>query len=134
MQQSVLDPHPNAELSVTVVWSDWWPADGALTAQRSSSLIGPADARVAHFYEPGRLLGKVVAKSLGWDDPDNHDTAAWDIYLFYPAGVRWDDELPAPAIVHHQLGMRMDDSHFRTGDDLVAALREAAAATVKPAT
>jgi hypothetical protein len=88
------------------------------------------ELRVRHYYEPARLLGKEVARSLSWADADADENAAWDIYLFYSAGARWHDALPPPETVLHQLSRRQNDSGFRTGDELVDALREATTRTL----
>jgi hypothetical protein len=130
VHKSVITAHPEADLAITVVWTDRWPMDGSTTARRSAELIGPKDPRVQQFHESGREIGKVVARSLGWDDPENDETAAWDIYLFWPAGVRWDDTLPPPTITLHQLSNHRDEAEFRTGDALVLGLDEATIAIV----
>jgi hypothetical protein len=127
---SVLEKHPDADLGITVVWTDRWPMDGPVMARKSAAIIDPTDKRVRHFHESGRGLGKAVARTLGWESPDDDDNAAWDIYLFWPAGVRWDDQMPPPAIVVHQLANHRDEPAFRTGDGLVTALHEATAKIV----
>ena len=32
---------------------------------------------------------------------------AWDVYLVYPAGVRWEDDPPVPLDYMHKLGGRL---------------------------
>ena len=130
MQTSVIEAFPAADLGVTVVWTDRWPFDNIGTAEKSASLIGKDDARVRHFYEPHREVGKAVSRSLGWENPEEDDSAAWDIYLFYPPGVRWESTMPVPASYIHQLGYR-DDAAFRTGKDLVEGLRSGTAALLE---
>ncbi len=53
---------------------------------------------VPQFWDGEQSLGKEVARSVGADG-----WVAWDIYLFYPAGARWDDHLPAPAVALAQV-------------------------------
>ena len=45
---------------------------------------------------------------------------AWDIYLFYEAGVEWVKTPPQPAYWMHQLtDSWADREHYHTGDNLV---------------
>src|SRR5882724_1939810 len=60
-----------------------------LAAAQEASVQFP-DA--AQFWDGEHKLGAEVTHSLGATD-----WTAWDIYLFYPPGARWDDHLPAPA-------------------------------------
>jgi hypothetical protein len=126
----VIETQPRTNASIAIVWTDWWPGDSESSARRAAKLIDPTDDRVRHYYEPARLLGKEVARSLSWADADADENAAWDIYLFYSAGARWHDALPPPETVLHQLSRRQNDSGFRTGDELVDALREATTRTL----
>ena len=104
-------------------------ADDEAAARSATSMIGPEDPRVRHFYEPERTIGKAVSRSLGWQDPDVDRNAAWDIYLFYPRGVTWEAGLPPPATMMHQLWGR--DEGYRTGEDLIQGLRQATASLVE---
>jgi hypothetical protein len=105
-------------------------SDNEGAAKTATSLIGPDDPRVRHFYDPGRTIGKAVSRSLGWANPDTDWNAAWDIYLFYPPGVKWEDELPPPATMMHQLWGRSDG--YRTGQALVQGLHDATAGLLRP--
>lgn len=51
-----------------------------------------ADVPVAQFWDGEKLLGRLVSRSFGMAD-----RAAWDIYLFYPAGAEWTDAGLPPA-------------------------------------
>jgi hypothetical protein len=57
------------------------------------------DSRAAHFWDKDQTLGKIYAKVLGLPPDD----IAWDIYLLFPRGVRWDVKAPAPAYWMHQI-------------------------------
>jgi hypothetical protein len=60
-----------------------------------------SDPRVTHFWD-----GRAVLVH-GYDTVLGLGTDAWDVYLVYPPGVRWDGTLPpAPAFWMHQLGSR----------------------------
>ena len=124
MQQSVLDAHPQAPIQLAIVWSDRYPGDDAEEAAEAAALIGPGDPRVVHFVEADdRPVGLAVSSALGW--PAVRDEAAWDIYLFWPAGPVWGEALPAPERVYYQLGAHADDPGFAHGEDLVAKLKTA---------
>src|SRR3972149_2989825 len=78
----------------------------------------PGPAR--HFYDPEKIAGKAIAAAVG-----GAGRVAWDVYLVYPPGARWDHDPPVPAEWRHQLG---DSSwaaaaHSRTGEARLAGLR-----------
>lgn len=98
--------------------------DDVAAARRAVTLCH--DPRASHFYDSGRLSGRAVAAALG----ARPGSIAWDAYLVYRPGVRWEAIPPAPLEWVHQLrGSRWaDPARYRTGDALVAALRAAVAA------
>lgn len=57
------------------------------------------DSRAIHFWDPDQKLGKIYAKVLGL----TADQCAWDVYLLFPRGVRWEGEAPTPVYWMHQL-------------------------------
>ena len=80
-----------------------------------------SDKRFQHFYDQDQIVGKEIARSVGWE---GH--VAWDIYLFYATYAGWNNGPPAPKNWVHQLkDSWADKAHFRRGDDLVKALSEA---------
>ena len=58
----------------------------------------------------------MIAPSLG--EPSQ---TAWDIYLFYPAGHRWNERLEPVAWAHQLSGVWQD--HYHYGEDLEIELR-----------
>ena len=116
-QEAVLRDFPQADLSASIVWTRMLPLDNRLTARWQAGKI--ADARVRHFYDPHRRVGKALGDSLGapgkpW----------WDVYLFYAAGSEWGDQPPTPIRWAHQLSDTWaDPAHRHRGDDLIAQLR-----------
>ncbi|HEY2293061.1 MAG TPA: hypothetical protein VGM86_20335 [Thermoanaerobaculia bacterium] len=112
-------------MSVAVVWIDVLPLDEEATARKTAGILAD-DPRIRHFHDPDKLVGKAVAKSLGWRG------YAYDIYLFYPKGVTWGGELPAPAQYAHQLSVHAGDDHFHTGEDLTRSLRDMMTRTLVP--
>lgn len=104
---------------------DVLPLDEEATARKTAGILAE-DPRIRHFHDPDKLVGKAVAKSLGWRG------YAYDIYLFYPKGAIWSGGLPAPAQYAHQLSVHSDDNHFHTGEDLTRSLRDMMARAVPP--
>jgi hypothetical protein len=72
-----------------IAWIPMLPADDRAAADAASAAL---DAQ-AQFWDGEGKLGAEVGRSLGIDG-----WVAWDIYLFYPPGARWDDHLPAPSV------------------------------------
>jgi hypothetical protein len=90
--------------------------DDEVAAQESSRII--EDARVRHFHDPERRVGRVVAESLG-----ARDAIAWDIYLFFAQGDEWGEEPPRPTEWMHQLSATwVDPRRLRVGEYLTEEL------------
>lgn len=118
VNESIVKGFGVADIDVNVVWIDVLPSDGSISAIRASTIF--SDPRVTQFHDPNQLLGNAFAGGLVTSGP------AWDVYLFYPAGVRWDEAPPAPVAWAHQLGSGIAPaSHVKTGLDLAGALHAA---------
>lgn len=116
MQTSIINKFPNADICICIVWIKKLPGDSQLTAKKAAEMF--TEDRVRHFYDPIKSSGKAIAKRLGWTEQ-----IAWDIYMFYEAGVEWVKTPPQPAYWMHQLtDSWADREHYRTGDDLVNEL------------
>jgi hypothetical protein len=58
------------------------------------------DRPLAQFWDGDQKYGKEIARSLGVDG-----WTAWDVYLFYPPGVRWSEAgMPKPEAALAQAG------------------------------
>lgn len=88
--------------------------------EAATQAAGPfSDDRVRHFFDPHKEVGKAVAESLKWAGQ-----IAWDIYLFYAPGQKWDDYPPLPVAYAHQLtNAWADRDHYRVAADLIEELR-----------
>jgi len=88
---------------------------------RQAALEGSAeftDDRVSYYWDPDRAAGKSFKKTLGlWQ-------TAWDVYLLYSPGTRWDDFAPMPHYWMHQLTMANADAPSLDVDSLTAATIE----------
>jgi hypothetical protein len=92
------------------------PDDTEASAKNSASMFN--DPRVHNFYDSDKHSGKAIANCLGWTGK-----VAWDIYMFYEAGVEWVKNPPKPACWMHQLtDSWADPEHYHTGADLVNEL------------
>ncbi len=95
MAQQLFDREPSPWLRGYAVWV---PKAGGRAAQVGAAAARVPDPRVAHFWDAaGRAL-------VAFRAPLAIDQDAWDVYLLYPPGVRWDGEAPPrPAFWMHQL-------------------------------
>ncbi len=88
MRDEILEAFPNADLRVSIVWIPMLFADSEAAAEFAASSL--TDPRVRQFYDAEKLVGRIVAMSLG------HDGTAWDTYLFYDRETVWTDLPPRP--------------------------------------
>ncbi len=96
--------------------------DSEEAAALSADRLDPRRLAV-HFHDPARAVGAAVAEALG-----ARGQVAWDFYLFYPPGRRWDDRPPVPEAAYHQLSGAAwaGLTRYRTGRRLAKALQLAA--------
>lgn len=79
-----------------IVWVPMVKGDSALEA---AELISPEKRLVMQAWDARRAIGEALARTLKLKCP------AWDVYLVYEPGVRWDgDKAPIPKFWMHQLG------------------------------
>ena len=120
MKEAILQADPPADISVAIAWIHMLPPDNAAAARRMALAL--RDPRVQHFHDPHKRAGAAVAGSLG-----AAEKLAWDIYLFYPAGVGWQYGPPRPVMWVHQLkgSSWADPSRHHRGEELVRHLEMA---------
>lgn len=107
------------ELRVLAVWMEALPFDITRNpARRVETFAG--ESRMTHFYDMQQVTGEALREILDWPE----GSQPWSIFLFYPAGVTWDDEPPVPSAWFHQREVA-DPTSFRTGADLSRALIDA---------
>lgn len=119
MQKVVLDAHPDVDIRVSIVWIPMVEGDSLEAARAMARRI--VDSRVRHFFDAEKRAGKVIAASLG-----GAGKIAWDIYLLFPRGSRWESRPPAPQFWMHQLTQSTwaGAAHQHCGDDLVRELEK----------
>jgi hypothetical protein len=108
--QKTLKAIPDDRLRVHIVWLPMFPGDSRKWAQTRSDEF--SDKRVSYYWDGEKLAGKAWQKVLGTN------REAWDVYLLYGAGSRWDKEPATPDFWMHQLGgvttaPRLDEEAFQ---------------------
>ena len=92
--------------------------DDAAAARRQSELV--QESRVTKGWDAEPRIGDLFAQTLGLR------STAWNVYLLYPPGVRWDEaESPQPAFWMHQLpeAVGADGKLLLNADRLAEELR-----------
>jgi hypothetical protein len=97
VQSSLLAALPEVAFAAALVFIDMLDSDGAAAAATAAARF--SDPRVRCFHDPAHRAGRALAQSLVW-----RHHVAWDCYLFYRPGVRWDGEqMLHPELWFHQL-------------------------------
>ena len=99
----MFDKQKSESLAGFVVWLPMKPKDSAKTAWLESEKL--KDERISvRGWDGDRKIGRLFARPL------KLSSTAWDVYLVYAAGVKWEGpEPPQPSYWMHQLrGQRAD--------------------------
>jgi len=79
-------------LRLYIVWGPMRAADTEADARKVT--VNAPDPRAVHFWTDDDVLAEAWAKTLGVVD----DEAAYDTYMIFPPGARWEEEgPPSPA-------------------------------------
>jgi hypothetical protein len=121
IRDEVMKEIPDGRLRLFVVWEPILPGDSADAVEDSSEMV-KGEWRALQFWDPGAESGKRIKKLLDLKIVN----PAWDVYLLYPPGVKWEQNTPAPAYWMHQLtfmpggvderrysGLRLDPARLR---------------------
>ena len=92
-------------------------SDNAEAGKQAESLL--PDPRVIHYWDSDSSIGKLYGRQLTL--PRGRQLA-WDIYLVFAPGIRWEDEPPTPTGWMHQLGR---DERYLEGGKLRVMILEA---------
>lgn len=108
---------PDQDLVVYVLWEPILAADDEAAARRAVGLVD--DPRAVHYWAPDLTVARAFKPVLGIEEG-----VAWDVYLVYPPGARWEGEgIPRPASFQHQLGGRLPEASRLDGPRLARQLR-----------
>jgi hypothetical protein len=97
IQTAVLDSVSDPDFRVYVAWVPILDTDTTAPDEETRALVH--DERAAHFWDPSGVLPKLFNSTLSL--PTGYP--AWDAYMLYPPGPKWDDEPPTPVYWEHQL-------------------------------
>lgn len=90
-QRYILDRIDDDRLRLFVVWGPMQKKETEADARAAAVRL--TDSRVTQFWTDDNVLANAYKEPLGLaGDPE----PAWDIYMLFPAGVRWGDALPVP--------------------------------------
>lgn len=94
--KTVFEKSSSPELKAFLVWLPIKAADDAKEAALQTSTF--RDGRLSEGWDHGRAVGDLFAHRLALKG------AAWDVYLVYDRGVRWEGtEPPQPSFWMHQI-------------------------------
>ena len=106
---------PDERLSVLVVWEPILRLDTELAARRATDLF--PDSRARQFWAPTTAVGEQFQPAIGLASEP-----AWDVYLFYDRGAKWNTGPPRPRDFMHQLGGRLPEGKRLSGDAMAQGI------------
>ena len=83
------------DLRAYVVWGPMLDEETRPDAVEATAYLD--DPRVVHFWTDADAIAERFRPVTGLAEGE----LAWDTFLVYPPGVRWDGEPPPPAVVMH---------------------------------
>ena len=118
VQSDVLDENGAEDLAVYAVWEPILRTDDERSARKAAALF--PDKRVKNYWVATRDVGEAFQTAI-----DLTTEPAWDVYLVYAPGVRWEKgEPPRPEFFMHQLGGRLPAAQRLDGPELASKLKE----------
>ena len=121
IRDDVMKKIPDGRLRLFVIWEPILPKDGVDALDDSSEMVQD-EWRALQFWDPNAESGKRIKRQFDLKIVN----PAWDIYLLYPPGAKWEADPPAPAYWMHQLtfmpggaderrygGLRLDTKRLR---------------------
>jgi hypothetical protein len=122
IRDDVMKEIPDGRLRLFVIWEPILPKDSVEALDDSSEMVQD-EWRALQFWDPTAESGKRIKRlfDLKIVNP------AWDIYMLYPPGIKWEgDNAPTPAYWMHQItfmpggaderrygGLRLDTKRLR---------------------
>ena len=100
----MLDGNQNPNLRTLVAYV---PALNAREEHVPEAAALVTGGNATHYWEDSGILGKLYDKVLGID------TYAWDVWMIYKPGIRWEDTYPPkPDFGMHQLWLAEDSEEW----------------------
>jgi hypothetical protein len=96
--------HPDNDVRVFVLWVLALSGDSADAAAVVAGDRFGVDSRAHHYWEEdgGWSLASAFRPAIGLG-PIDPEQIAWDVYLLYRPGIRWDSTPPTPTDWAHNL-------------------------------
>ena len=108
---------PSQTVEGIVLWIPMLPSDDAAAAAVQAD-VWPGN-RVQHWWDGAWEMSRLFQRSLGLREP------AWDVYLLYRPGIRWEGEAPpAPSFWMHQASDAGADPDLLLCGDPLRLVRE----------
>ena len=102
MLEKVLHTIKSDKLTAYAVWEPILRTDDERSSRKATTLL--PDARVHHYWVGSHEIGSQFQPAIGLTTEP-----AWDVYLVYRPGRRWDGAPPKPDYFMHQLRGRLPD-------------------------
>lgn len=94
--QEIFEENKSEMLYGAIIWTPMIDTDNLEAANLLELAL--ADSRVKQFWDPDRILGRLLSQTLRL-----RISIAWDVYLIYLPDHPWDGELPPePEFWMHQ--------------------------------
>jgi hypothetical protein len=124
VQRYVLDKIADDRLRVYVVWGPML-GDETEAAAKGATVHLP-DRRSQHFWTGAHGVAELFRAPLGLGT-----ALAWDTFLVYPAGVRWEEAAPVPVYYMH-VDKPLPKERRLNGEKLAEQVRDALKPTSHP--
>ena len=112
VERYVLDAKAGDDLTAFVIWTPISKNDHRERAVEATSHL--ADPRARHFWDRSLAVQRSFSAPLGLKD-----SPAWDVYLVYGPGKRWDKAPPVPDVYMHRRGDDMPRDRILNGPRLI---------------
>lgn len=116
VQRHVMQAIPDGRLAVYVVWGPMLGDENELDARQATRHL--PDPRVTSFWTPTHTLATALAPALGL-----RGEKAWDTWLLFAPGARWQDAPPAPEFFMH-VNKPLPPERRLNGDRLAEEVRK----------
>jgi hypothetical protein len=119
VQKDVLEKIPGSGFTAYAVWEPILKTDDERSSRKATILF--PDDRVSHYWVNNKDVGRLFQGAI-----DLVSEPAWDVYLVYAPGIRWEGkEPPRPTYFQHQLGGRLPADQRLDGPKLAEAINRA---------
>jgi hypothetical protein len=118
VQDNVIKKIKSDNFVAYAVWEPILKTDDEPSSRKAATLF--PDDRVKNYWVRNRDVGKLFQSPI-----DLTTEPAWDVYLVYEPGIKWNDSSPPePTFFMHQLGGRLPDGQRLDGSKLHDVIAE----------